>query len=233
MPGDNSCLFHTVRHGLKKLGRAMLPCEMFRAAVTVWMMAHPTTRIGTSELAEWVRWEVMGRVRFPDYCTQMGKPRGQWGGTPEIASMATKEEVNIWVWTPCEHRAGYFVRGAIFEGGDGSARIDICRVRMSHYEYLEIDDAVLNAQLLSTSQAASLGAGPSTPARGAADADAECPPTVPPPATVPPPLCTTRHFAPSPPHAPPAVRRCAGDCHQVHVRRFHGLAELERRELGV
>ena len=165
MPGDNSCLFHTVCHGLKKLGRALLPCEMFRAAVTVWMMAHPTTRIGTAELGEWVRWETGGRVRFADYCTQMGKPRGQWGGTPEIASMATKEEVNIWVWTPCERRAGYFVRGAIFEGGDGSARIDICRVRMSHYEYLEIDDAVLNAQLLSTSQAASLGAGRRAPSR--------------------------------------------------------------------
>ena len=160
MPGDNSCLFHTVLYGLKKLGRVVLPCELFRAAVTGWMMAHQTTRIGTAELGEWVRWETGGRVQFADYCHQMGKPRGQWGGAPEIASMATKEKVSICVWTPCKLRAGYFVRGAIFEGGDGSARIDVCHVRMSHYEYLEIDDAVFNAE-----------------------ADAECPPTVPLPAS--------------------------------------------------
>jgi hypothetical protein len=277
MPGDNSCLFHSVKHGLKKLGRTVLPTERFRASLTVWMMARPTLRIGTAELGEWVRWETGGRVPFSDYCRQMGQPRGQWGGAPEIASMATKEKVNIWVWEPSVGAPlGHFQRHHIFEGGDGPVRIDVCRVNRSHYEYLEINEAELNAQLLSISQAASLGgggrrapsralgarstagqparlcspsarlphpvarfltpplslAGPSTPPRGAADADAECPPTLPPPATVPPPIRTDCHFAPSPLHAPPADRRCAGDWRQVHVRRFHVLAELGRREVS-
>jgi len=133
MPGDNSCLFHSVKHGLKKLGRTVLPTERFRASLTVWMMARPTLRIGTASLGEWVRWETGGRVPFSDYCRQMGQPRGQWGGA--IASMVTKEKVNIWVWEPSVGAPlGHFQRHHIFEGGDGPVRIDVCRVNRSHYE---------------------------------------------------------------------------------------------------
>ena len=113
MPGDNSCLFHAVRHGLMKLGRrAVLPTEMFRAAVAGWMKGQSTLQVGTAKLHVWVRWETGGRLSFGSYCDQMAKPKGQWGGAPEIASMARMQKVDMWVWAPCDEKPGFFVRGS-------------------------------------------------------------------------------------------------------------------------
>ena len=152
MPGDNSCLFHSVRHGLMKLGRpAVLPTEMIRAAVATWMKCQSMLQIGNAKLHVWVQWETGGRLPFGIYCDRMAKPKGQWGGAPEIASMARKEKVDMWVWAPCDVEEGFFVRQHIFKGGP--ERIDICRVESLHYEYLEIIEGELDTQLRSNSGA--------------------------------------------------------------------------------
>ena len=98
-------------------------------------------KVGTAKLHVWVQWETGGRLPFGIYCDRMAKPKGQWGGAPEIASMARKEKVDMWVWAPCDVEEGFFVRQHIFKGGP--ERIDICRVESLHYEYLEIIEGEL------------------------------------------------------------------------------------------
>lgn len=106
-PGDGSCLFHSLCHGLN--GRQdRIKAKTLRKDIAGFVKEHPRLRIAGDTLEEWVRWDT--RMSCTTYARRMAV--GGWGGGIEMAAFARLKRVNVHVYEP--GKAGHFQRISCF-----------------------------------------------------------------------------------------------------------------------
>ena len=124
VPGDGSCLFHSLAHGLR--ANASRPpggegARQLRATLMDWLSRNPEARIADTPVTDWVKWD--SNCSVDDYANRM---RGfGWGGGIEMAAFARHFNVDVHVYE--RDRDGNaddypYKRVARFEAGDAAAR---------------------------------------------------------------------------------------------------------------
>jgi len=129
-PGDGSCLFHSMSHGLRDGTTA----NSLRRQVVEFIAGHPELEISDSPLKEWILWDSGSSVQA--YCRRMGQG-GVWGGGIEMAAVSHMKNVNVYVY---QQSGGGFKRISCFEGPDGKSGRPV-RVLYGggvHYDALEV-----------------------------------------------------------------------------------------------
>jgi hypothetical protein len=96
-PGDGSCLFHSLSHGLRRCGAgpASQHAGTLRIELEDWIEAHAEASMGGTKLSDWVLWDSGTRVK--PY-TQRMRESNDWGGALEIAVCARLRDVEIHVY---------------------------------------------------------------------------------------------------------------------------------------
>lgn len=93
-PGDGSCLFHSLAHGLRQSGGRIENHRELRFALMDWLDRHQDAKIADTPVKDWVTWD--SNCSVPDYTTKM---RGYgWGGGIEMAAFARCFDVDVHVY---------------------------------------------------------------------------------------------------------------------------------------
>lgn len=112
-PGDGSCLFHSLCHGLKgEAGSA----ERLRRELMVWISRNPTMQIAGDTLEEWIKWDTESSVAA--YTRRMSV--GGWGGGIEMAACSIIHRTNVHVYETRRH--GEFERISCFDAPEQTNR---------------------------------------------------------------------------------------------------------------
>lgn len=122
-PGDGSCLFHSLNHGLKGPGATAL-----RAELADYVAAHPLELVSGNPISDWLLWET---GEGPEAYARSMRNGSRWGGAIEIALCAQLHQALIEIF---ERRGDHFVRIAAF--GQGS-RLRLLYGGRVHYDALE------------------------------------------------------------------------------------------------
>lgn len=135
MPGDGSCLFHSIAYGLGAFG-----CQedgySIRQRVSNFIAQKPECQIGGTPLSSWVNWD--SGVNVSSYCSRLSAG-GFWGGAIEMAACAQIFSVDVAVYEQ-EYYSGAFnrisdflcdvmPRGAVLLVYSGRAHYDALRVQ--------------------------------------------------------------------------------------------------------
>jgi hypothetical protein len=130
MPGDNSCLFHSIAHGL---GGGVTHVSL-RAETCAFIESNPGLMIEDKPLRDWIEWET--EMTVSDYCKHMLKP-ASWGGAIEEAVIARLYGVCIIVGSV--HSDGLFHLLYRFNASSSPARKDVYITynRTNHYNAFE------------------------------------------------------------------------------------------------
>jgi len=89
-PGDGSCLFHSLNHGLGSGSSA----QALRREIAGFLQRNPSLEISGDTLEEWVRWDANSSVN--EYARRMAV--GGWGGGIEMAACSLLKNVNVHVY---------------------------------------------------------------------------------------------------------------------------------------
>jgi len=84
MPGDGSCVFHSIAFGLKALGYEENG-HMVRQKVARFIAERPDTEITGTPLRSWIEWD--SRMSVNSYAARLAEGNC-WGGAIEIAACA-------------------------------------------------------------------------------------------------------------------------------------------------
>ena len=124
-PGDGSCLFHSLNHGLKGSGAAAL-----RAELADFIAANPSQEVAGNPISDWVLWD---SGEDPQSYARSMREGSRWGGAMEIALCAELRGACIEIF---ERRSDHFLRIASFGAGDKPIRL-LYGGRV-HYDALEV-----------------------------------------------------------------------------------------------
>ena len=131
-PGDGSCLYHSLSHGLRDGSSA----TSLRKQIAEFISENPTLSISDSPLKDWVQWDSGSTI--PAYCRKMSQG-SVWGGGIEMAAVSHMKHVNVFVY---QQSGGGFKRISSFEGPPGpSGKSRAVRVLYGggvHYDALEL-----------------------------------------------------------------------------------------------
>lgn len=108
-PGDGSCLFHSLCHGLRSSLRQHADAHSLRRQIADFIAKHPSLEISGDTLEEWVKWDTQTSVKA--YTNRMAV--GGWGGGIEMVACSILKEVNVHVYEI--RRAGGFERISCFD----------------------------------------------------------------------------------------------------------------------
>ncbi len=114
-PGDGSCLFHSLAHGLRSadsVGEPGLSAAALRAQVVDFIGRNPDLQIADSPLSDWVQWDANCSV--DDYVQKMSR-KSTWGGGIECAAASHLKGVDVLVYE--SDGGGGFRRIGTFEPG--------------------------------------------------------------------------------------------------------------------
>jgi hypothetical protein len=89
-PGDGSCLFHSMAHGLKTTTHSQL-----RRQIAAYICDNPNDEIGGTPIKDWVMWDSGLNVREYSVSMQTGN---KWGGAIEIAVCAKVSGCDVLVY---------------------------------------------------------------------------------------------------------------------------------------
>ena len=93
-PGDGSCLFHSLAHGLRDARVADYDHRRLRQALMDWLARHEDLKIADTPVRDWVLWDANQAV--PAY---VGRMRiGGWGGGIVMAACALMFRVDVHVY---------------------------------------------------------------------------------------------------------------------------------------
>ena len=92
-PGDGSCLFHSMSHGLNDGSTA----SSLRKEICKYIISNPNIKICDTPLKNWIRWDTNSNI--VEYVKKMY--RGSWGGGIEMACVSNIKKVNIHVYQYC------------------------------------------------------------------------------------------------------------------------------------
>lgn len=133
-PGDGSCLFHSLNHGLGGGSASTL-----RREICGYIAENPDAQIADTSLREWVEYD-SGSADVKGYAAKMSS--GSWGGGIEMAVLSLMKGVNVHVYE--SHSSGY-VRISSFDAprGRGSKAkeaktINVLYQGRSHYDALDL-----------------------------------------------------------------------------------------------
>jgi hypothetical protein len=89
-PGDGSCLFHSLAHGLPSPSSA----SALRREIAGFVQQNPEVKIAGDTLEEWVKWDSNSTVT--EYARRMAV--SGWGGGIEMAACSLLKNVNVHVY---------------------------------------------------------------------------------------------------------------------------------------
>ena len=91
MPGDGSCLFHSMAHGLG----GGVTGELLRTQIVAFIKSHPDHKMQDgSSLSRWIKFEFEKKMTVQAYCDHMSKPTS-WAGAIDIAVLAHLYDVRV------------------------------------------------------------------------------------------------------------------------------------------
>jgi len=126
-PGDGSCLFHSLAHGLGSVSASEL-----RARLADYITSHPDVEVAGNPIKDWVLWD--SGLDTTTYAKSM-RSGSRWGGAVELAVCAKVQRVQVDVY---ERSAGGFIRISSFET-DGCAALSTVNLLYGgrvHYDAL-------------------------------------------------------------------------------------------------
>lgn len=91
MPGDGSCLFHSLAHGLEATSASAL-----RDEIADFIVGQPEVVIADRPLKDWIFWET-GESSVQEYAASMSV-LGEWGGAIEMALCSLLKQVCVRVY---------------------------------------------------------------------------------------------------------------------------------------
>lgn len=132
MPGDGSCLFHSIAHGLGAFGFRE-DDHVVRQRIANFIAQRPDCEITGTPLRDWIDWDSLSSVS--GYVSRLASG-GLWGGAIEMASCAKIYGVDIGVYEE-DYNSGVFHRISDFLA-DGNPRGAVCVLYSgrSHYDAL-------------------------------------------------------------------------------------------------
>ncbi|KAG8469020.1 hypothetical protein KFE25_007538 [Diacronema lutheri] len=133
-PGDGSCLFHSMSHGL---GLGLSKAGALRRELSDFIAANPRLEVGESPLEDWVLWDA--EMSVAEYAARMRSGHA-WGGAIEMAVCARARGVDVRVYE--RTLPGTFVCICAFQGGGGSGAAKPVRLLYGgrvHYDALETE----------------------------------------------------------------------------------------------
>ena len=105
-PGDGSCLFHSLCHGLQGSGRRSgggFSAHSLRREIAEFIRANPNLEIAGDPLKDWVQWDSGKSVA--QYARSMAS--GGWGGGIEMAAFSRLKRVNVHVYERLSRGSGF------------------------------------------------------------------------------------------------------------------------------
>ncbi|CAE8695805.1 unnamed protein product, partial [Polarella glacialis] len=129
-PGDGSCLFHSLLHGLQTGGSA----SSLRRDIAYFLQSNSSMQIAGDTLEEWVKWDSNTSVN--DYARRMAV--GGWGGGIEMACCSLLKNVNVHVYE--SNRGGgssEFKRISCFDSPNAARTIHVLYQGGVHYDALQ------------------------------------------------------------------------------------------------
>lgn len=127
-PGDGSCLFHSLAHGLPPPSSA----SGLRREIAGFVQQNPDIKIAGDTLEEWVRWDQNSNVS--DYAKRMAV--SGWGGGIEMAACSLLKNVNIHVYESEKRRNNEFRRISCFDSPNAARTIHVLYQGGVHYDAL-------------------------------------------------------------------------------------------------
>lgn len=109
-PGDGSCLFHSLAHGL----HGTCTAQGLRREIATFLQQNPSLKIAGDTLDDWVRWDSNSSIS--EYARRISV--SGWGGGIEMAACSLLKQVNVHVYESERSTSAY--RGG---GGNDFKRI--------------------------------------------------------------------------------------------------------------
>lgn len=129
MPGDGSCLFHSLAHGLAPTSASEL-----RSEIADFIETCSDTVISGQPIRDWILWESGDDPRTYGEAMRLG---GEWGGALEMAVCAHIKDVKIHVYRKIDRER--FQRICAFNAGNRAAPSVLSVLfRPGHYDVLEV-----------------------------------------------------------------------------------------------
>ena len=126
-PGDGSCLFHSLSHGLEGRGASAL-----RAEIADYIAEHPHQEVAGNPISDWVLWDSGEDPKA--YALSM-REGSRWGGAMEIALCAKLHNVSVEIF---ERRSDHFARIASFGDAAKAGPVRLLYGGRVHYDALEL-----------------------------------------------------------------------------------------------
>jgi len=127
-PGDGSCLFHSLNHGLQQGGSA----QSLRRELAGFLQQSPKMEIAGDTIEEWIRWDSSSTVA--DYARRMAM--SGWGGGIEMAACSLLKNVNVHVYENARGAGNEFKRISCFDCPNASKTIHVIYQGGVHYDAL-------------------------------------------------------------------------------------------------
>ncbi|CAE7243271.1 plcA [Symbiodinium sp. CCMP2456] len=128
-PGDGSCLFHSLSHGLKKKGQG---ASALRAEIADYIATHPEEEVAGNPISDWILWDSGEDPKA--YALSM-REGSRWGGAMEIALCAKLHRVRVDIF---ERRSDHFLRIASFGEAEKFEPVRLLYGGRVHYDALEV-----------------------------------------------------------------------------------------------
>lgn len=148
MPGDGSCLFHSIAYGLGALG-LQEDGHYVRRRIAAFMMERPDFEITGTPLRYWVDWD--SRMTVASYTARLLQG-STWGGAIEMAACAQIYSVDVAVYE--ETYGGYSrISDFITDAAQPNGTLMVLYSGRSHYDALVPTEA-FGAELQYSTQCA-------------------------------------------------------------------------------
>lgn len=132
-PGDGSCLFHSLLHGLRNTGESGTAASL-RRELAAFLQQNSSMQIAGDTLEEWVRWDSNASVN--EYARRMSV--SGWGGGIEMACCSLLKGVNVHVYENLGRGHGSeFKRISCFDCPNGGRTIHVLYQGGVHYDALQ------------------------------------------------------------------------------------------------
>ena len=135
VPGDGSCLFHSLCHGLQGSNRcnsSRLSAHSLRREIAQFIRANPDLEIAGDPLKDWVQWDSGKSVA--QYARSMAS--GGWGGGIEMAAFSRLKRVNVHVYERVP-RGSAFKRISCFDSSHAKGKtVHVLYCGGIHYDAL-------------------------------------------------------------------------------------------------
>lgn len=125
-PGNGSCLFHSLSHGLGQGNASSL-----RREICSYIANHPDVKIADAPLKSWIKHD--SGCDTKSYASNM-KSDSCWGGGIEMGAFAKMKCVNVHVYEKCPKG---FQRTSTFDVPKAQKTINVLYQRGTHYDALE------------------------------------------------------------------------------------------------